>query len=67
MYSIPICSRTAEDALRQVAQAFTQVGTVDPRLNCFGELDYRIHALFRSWKKHDPPPTCVKPLPMVVL
>ena len=43
------------------------MGSPDPRLNSFGELDYRLQALFRSWKNRDPPPSRVKPLPLVVL
>ena len=50
-----------------MAQAFARVGAPDPRLNSFGELDFRLQAVFRSWKKSDPPPTRVKPLPLVVL
>ena len=50
-----------------MAQTFTRVGAVDPRLNVFGELDYRLQAVLRTWKKADPPPTRVKPLPMLVL
>ena len=50
-----------------MAQAFTRVGAVDPRLNVFGEIDYRLQAVLRTWKKVDPPPTRVKPLPMLVL
>ena len=60
-------SRTAEDAVCHVAQTFTRLGAADPRLNSFGELDYRLHSLLRSGKKADPPPTRVKPLIMLVL
>ena len=63
----PVRSRTVEDAVRHVAQTFTRVGAVDPRLNAFGELDYWLHSLLHAWKKADPPPTRVKPLPMLVL
>jgi hypothetical protein len=56
-----------EDALRHVAQAFARVGSPDPRLNSFGEVDFRLQALLQSWKKTDAPPTRVKPLPLVVL
>jgi hypothetical protein len=59
-------SCTVEDEIRNVAQAFSRVGSMDPRLNSFGELDHRLQALLRSWKKSDPP-TRVKPLPLVVL
>ena len=41
-------SRTVEDAIRHVAQTFTRVGAVDPRLNAFGELDYRLHSILRT-------------------
>ena len=63
----PVRSRTVEEAVRQVAQAFTRVGSPDPRVNSFGLLDYRLQILFRSWKKSDSPPTRVKPLPLLVL
>lgn len=56
-----------EDAVRHVAQAFTQVGAVDPHLFVFCELDYRLHALFHSSKKADPPPLRVKPLSLIVV
>ena len=38
----PVRSRTVEDALRSVGQAFTGLGTTDPRLNQFGDLDFRL-------------------------
>ena len=60
-------SRTVEDALRHVAQAFARVGGNDPRLNAFGDLDFRLQALLQAWKKTDSPPSRVKPLPLVVL
>jgi hypothetical protein len=60
-------SRTVEDAVLHVAQTFTRVGAADPRLNSFGKLDYCLHFLLRSGKKADPPPTRVKPLPMLFL
>ncbi|KAI2491001.1 hypothetical protein MHU86_23569 [Fragilaria crotonensis] len=64
----PVRSRTVEDAVRHVAhQAFTRVGAVDPRLNTIGDVDFRLHALFHSWKKSDPPSLRVKPLPLLVL
>ena len=58
-----------EDAVRHVAQAFTRVvGAVDPRLNSFGTLDFSLHSLFhQAWKRADPPPSCIKPLPMSVV
>ena len=64
----PVRSRTVKDAVRHGAQTFLRVGSPDPRLNAFGELDFRLQALFRLWKKsEDRPPTRVKPLPLVVL
>ncbi|KAI2502175.1 hypothetical protein MHU86_12311 [Fragilaria crotonensis] len=60
----PVRSRTVEDAVRQVAQAFTRVGANDPRLNSFGDLDFRLRALLQAWKRADPPPTRVKPVPL---
>ena len=63
----PVRSRTVEDALRHVAPAFARVGPPDPRVNAFGDVDFRLQALLTSRKKTDTPPTRVKPLPMVVL
>ena len=63
----PVRSRTVEDALRHVAQAFSRLGSPDPRLNAFGDIDFRITALLQAWKRTDPAPSRVKPLPLVVL
>jgi hypothetical protein len=43
------------------------VGSPDPRLNSFGQIDFRLSSLWRSWKRADPPPTRVKPIPVQVL
>ena len=43
---------------------FTRVRAVDPRLNSFGELDFRLRALFEAWQRADPPPSRVKPVPL---
>ncbi|KAI2512993.1 hypothetical protein MHU86_1284 [Fragilaria crotonensis] len=62
-------SRTVvEDAMHHVAQTFTRVGAVDPCLNAFGTLDFRLHALFQAWKRTDPPSSpSLNPLPLAVL
>ena len=57
-------SRTVEDALRSVGQAFAGLGAPDPRLNRFGDLDIRLTSLLHAWKKADAPPARVKPLPL---
>ena len=54
-------------AIRHVAQAFAGVGTPDPRVTAHGALGFRLQTLLRSWQRADPPPTRVKPLPLVVL
>ena len=63
----PVRSRTVEDAVRGVGQAFAGVGALDPRLNSFGAVDVRLSALFTAWKKADTPPTRVKPLPLQIV
>jgi hypothetical protein len=50
-----------------VGQAFARVGAIDPRLNAFGVVDVRLSSLFQAWKKADPPPTRVKPLPLQIV
>ena len=63
----PVRARTVEDALRHVAQTFARLGAPDPRLNSFGDLDYRLQALLQAWRRVDPPPSRVKPLPLSLL
>ncbi|KAI2513453.1 hypothetical protein MHU86_927 [Fragilaria crotonensis] len=60
-------TRTVEDALRAVGQAYAGMGAADPRLNAHGDVDFRLTTLFQSWKKDDPPPSRVKPLPLPVV
>ena len=60
-------SRTVEDAVRFVGQAFARVGAIDPRLNAFGVIDIRLSSMFRAWKHADPPPSRVKPLPTSIV
>ena len=63
----PVRARTVEDALRHVAQTLAGVGAPDPRLNRFGDVDYRLQALLQAWRRHDPPPARVKPLPLSLI
>jgi hypothetical protein len=44
----PVRARTVEDALRAVAQALAAVGSPDPRLNSFGQIDFRLSSLWTS-------------------
>ena len=59
----PVRSRTVEDAVRGVWQAFAGVGAVNPRLSTFGVVDIRLSALFQAWKKADPSDTRQTPPP----
>ena len=63
----PVRSRTVEDALRSVGQAFARMGSPDPRLNQFGVVDRRLSTLYQAWKKSYAPPARVKPLPMGIV
>ncbi|KAI2510214.1 hypothetical protein MHU86_4246 [Fragilaria crotonensis] len=58
---------SVEDALRAVGQTYAGMGSPDPRLTPQGDVDFRIAALLRAWKKEDPPPLRVKPLPLTVV
>ena len=64
---VPVRSRTVEDALRAVGQAYAGMGAADPRVNSTGDIDFRLESLLRAWKKEDPPPQRVKPLPLPVV
>jgi len=63
----PIRARSVEDYIRHVAQTFLHVGTDDPRLNTAGNIDFRLNRTYASWKKVDPPPNRVKPIPISVI
>lgn len=64
----PVRSSTVADALYFVAQTFTLVGAIDPRLAPgSSHLDLRLTRLLRSYSKSDPPPVRVKPIPLPIL
>lgn len=63
----PVRARTAEDALRSVGQTFSAMGAPDPRLTPSGKMDFRITRQISYYKKQDPPPDRVKPVPVTVL
>jgi len=63
----PVRARTSEDYLRSVAQMHLSVGKGDPRANSVGDIDFQIQRMIAAWKKADPPPTRVKPIPVAVL
>jgi len=63
----PVRSRTVEGALRAVGQAFTTLGSPDPRLNISGRLDFRLSRQLSANSKADPPPTRVKPIPIPII
>ena len=50
-----------------VAQTFQHVGAEDPRLNAAGKQDFRLQRTWSCWKKADPAPNWVKPIPMQVI
>jgi hypothetical protein len=60
-------ARTVEGALRAVGQAFSTLGQQDPRLLPSGKLDIRLSRQLLAYKKEDPPPCRVKPIPFPVL
>ena len=41
-------SRTVEDTVRAVGQAYAGVGTSDPRMNAHGTLDFRLTFLYQA-------------------
>jgi len=50
-----------------VGQTFLHVGAEDPRLNSAHVIDFRISRTIKAWKKTDPPPDRVKPVPIQVI
>ena len=63
----PIRARSTEDYLRSVGQTFLSLGTEDPRLDASGSTDFRLKRMIAAWKKQDPPPSRVKPIPVQVI
>ena len=60
-------SQTVSDAVRSVGQRFSRMGSVDPRLDSYGNLDFRLTRQFRGYKKTDPAKLRVKPLPVCIV
>jgi hypothetical protein len=56
-----------EQQLRAIGQTFASVGAPDPQVNPFGDIDFRLYRQLHGYKKQDPPPCRVKPLPIKVL
>ena len=63
----PVASSTVADAMRSVGQKFAGVGAKDPRLDHYGEIDYRLTAQLKSYKKRDAPACRVKPVPILIV
>ena len=59
--------RTAEDAVRLVGQAFTELGARDPRLGYDNKVDFRIKRQHAGWRKSDPPAQRREIVPRAVL
>lgn len=60
-------SRTVEDAVRAVAQAYTSLGAKDPRKDAHNKIDFRLTRQLHSYAKADPPPIRVKPAPITLV
>lgn len=60
-------SRSPEAYIRAIGQTFARLGAPDPRLNTFGDIDFRLSRQYSSYRKADPPPTWVKPILLSLL
>lgn len=63
----PVRAQSAEDYLRNVAQTFQRMGAPDPRKTYKNAIDFRLQQMIAAWKKQDPLPNRVKPVPISVL
>ena len=54
-------------AVRAVGQRLPSVGARDPRLTSSNKMDFRLTRMWAAYKKADPPPQRVKPIPICVL
>lgn len=58
---------TVDDALRAIGQTFASLGSKDIRKDSLGGIDFRLQRQLRSYRRADPPPDRVKPIPIQVL
>lgn len=58
---------TVEDAIRAVGQTMASLGSKDHHLIGPRTLEYRLSKLFSAWKRIDPAPTRVKPVPSTLV
>jgi hypothetical protein len=56
-----------EAALRAIGQTFSELGQTDPRLVPSGKLDLCLSRQLSTYKKRDPPPARVKPIPFPII
>jgi hypothetical protein len=63
----PVKSRTVEGALRAIGQTLATLGSPDPRLQPSGKLDLCLSRQLTAYKKQDPAPTRVKPIPLPII
>ena len=63
----PVGSKTVSDAMRSVGQALRWMGSKDVRLDQYGEIDFRIRAQIKAYKRVDPAPNRVKPVPITLV
>jgi hypothetical protein len=63
----PVRSRTVEGALRAIGQTLATLGLYEPRLQASGKLDLRLQRQLAAYKKENPPPSRVKPIPLPML
>lgn len=63
----PIRSRSVEDYLRSIGQTFARLGANDPRLTSSGRVQLRLSNQLKGYKKQDPPPNRVKPVPLQLI
>jgi hypothetical protein len=63
----PVCACTAEECVRAVGQAFSQLGAPDPRLTTMGRMNLHLTCVIAGWKRKNPAPKRRKPVPMSVL
>ena len=63
----PVRSKRVANALCAVGQAFTRVGSPDPRKGPDGKLEPRLASLLQSFDKEDALPARVRPVPVTLV
>lgn len=63
----PCRAHTVEGVLRVIGEPIASVGAHGPRLNLSNTIDFRLKRMLAAYKREDPPPRRMKPIPISII